>query len=45
MEVKQKANLEHKRCADGHGNDDFDTMWKFSFDSKGYGINNRSRIG
>jgi len=23
MEVKAKANLERKRCADGHENDDF----------------------
>jgi len=37
----RKSNLEHKRCADGHENNDFDTttasMWKLSFDSKGYG--------
>jgi len=37
-----KANLERKRCADGHKNDDFDTttasMLKLSSDSKGYDV-------
>jgi len=47
------ANLERKRCADGHENHDFDTatasMLKLSSDSKGYGVKNsyvlRSRFG
>jgi len=51
-EVKQ-ANLQRKRCADGHENNDFDittvSMLKLSPDSKGYDVKNsyvlRSRFG
>jgi len=32
-----KANLERKRCADGHKNDDFDTTTASMF-SKGYDV-------
>jgi len=39
---KQKPNLEHKRCADGHENYDFKTttasIVKLSFDSKSYDV-------
>jgi len=41
--LKTKANLEHKRCADGHENY-FDittaSMLKLSYDSKSYGVKN-----
>jgi len=30
MTDKAKANLERKRCADGHENDDFDTNINFN---------------
>jgi len=42
--VLAKANLERKRCAGGHENNDFDTTTasklELSFDSKGYGVKN-----
>jgi len=44
--VNVKANLERKRSADGHENDDFDTTtastFKLSFDSKGFGVKNHA---
>jgi len=44
--LKANANLERKRCTDGHENDGFDittaSMLKLTYDSKGYDVKNLS---